>query len=136
LATFRLTAKKFSALDAAMREQASEYGTRSFSEKSSEIARAVIVDGRPAVAVAEAFGVTRQRVNQLVTRYYQALLTTKLDEEDVLLWLKRGFEVPSTIIEPLEQFLSKARRIKETKKVQSALTALVKVLETQTSKLE
>ncbi|HEY1214702.1 MAG TPA: TrfB-related DNA-binding protein, partial [Bryobacteraceae bacterium] len=92
-----------------MREQASEYGTRSFSDQSRDIARAVIVDGRAAVEVAKEFNVTRQRVNQLVTRYYQALLGSNV-QEDVVLWLKHGFEVPSTAIEPLEEFFSKARR--------------------------
>lgn len=136
LATFRLSAKNFSALDAAMRKQASEFGTKSFAEQTRDIARAVIVDGRPAADVAREFGVTRQRVNQLVTRYYEGLLASNLSEGDVILWLKHGFEVPRTIIEPLELFLATAQRSKDTNKVQSALSALVKTLGTQTSKLE
>lgn len=135
MATFRLTAKNFSALDSAMREQASEYGTRSFSEQSRDIARAVIVDGRAAVEVAKEYNVTRQRVNQLVTRYYEALLGSNV-KDDVVLWLKHGFEVPSTAIGPLEEFFSKARRSRDTKKVQSAIAALIKTLGAQTSKLE
>lgn len=119
-----------------MREQASEFGTKRFSDQSREMARAVIVDGEPAAEVARNFGVTRQRINQLVTRYYQALLASNLVEEDVVLWLKHGFEVPGAIIEPLEQFLEAARRSKDTKKVQSALAALIKTLGTQRSKLE
>jgi hypothetical protein len=136
LATFRLTAKNFSALDAAMREQAREYGTKHFTERSRDIARAVIVNGEPAADVARAYEVTRQRVNQLVTRYYEGLLSLNLPEADVVLWLKHGFEVPSTIIEPLEAFLSSAQRCRDTKKVQSALTSVIKALQTQTAKLE
>ncbi len=119
-----------------MREQASEFGTKRFSDQSREIARAVIVDGEPAVDVAATYGVTRQRVNQLVTRYYEALLASNLVGEDVVQWLKHGFEVPASIIEPLEQFLTTARRSKDTKKVQLALSALIKTLGTHRSKLE
>ncbi|KWK67565.1 hypothetical protein WT82_18115 [Burkholderia stagnalis] len=119
-----------------MRKQASEFGTKSFAEQTRDIARAVIVDGRPAADVAREFGVSRQRVNQLVTRYYEGLLASNLNEGDVILWLKHGFEVPCTIIEPLELFLATAQRAKDTNKVQSALSALVKTLGTQTSKLE
>lgn len=119
-----------------MREQASQFGTKPFAEQSREIARAVIVDGEPAIEVARTFGVTRQRVNQIVTRYYQALLSTNQAAEDVVLWLKHGFELPGSIIEPLEQFLTAARRSKDTKKLQTALAALIKTLGTQRSKLE
>ncbi|WP_239664610.1 TrfB-related DNA-binding protein [Burkholderia cepacia] len=136
MATFRLSAKNFSALDSAMRNHAREFGTRPFDDATRDIARAVIVEGRAAVEVASKFGVSRQRVNQLVKRYYEALQDSELTDADVLVWLKHGFEVPSTLIEPLARFLAKAQRSKDTNKVQSAVAALIKNLGTQTSKLE
>ncbi|WP_244138648.1 MULTISPECIES: TrfB-related DNA-binding protein [Burkholderia cepacia complex] len=136
MATFRLSAKHFSALDSAMRKHAREFGTRPFDEATRDIARAVIVDGRPAADVASEFGVSRQRVSQLVKRYYESLTNSELRSAEVIVWLKQEFEVPSPLVEPLARFLAKAQRSKDTNKVQSAMSVLIKHLGTQTSKLE
>ncbi len=119
-----------------MRKRAREFGTRPFDEATRDIARAVIVDGRPAADVASEFGVSRQRVSQLVKRYYESLTNSELRSAEVIVWLKQEFEVPSPLVEPLARFLAKAQRSKDTNKVQSAMSVLIKHLGTQTSKLE
>lgn len=119
-----------------MREHASKFGTKPFSESSREIARAVIVDGDPAIDVAKAHGVSRQRVSQVVARYFEELLDTPNLRETTVYWVKHGFELPAQLKEPLEKFLATARCSNDTKKVQSTLRALIAFLETRTEKLE
>ncbi|CAE6846746.1 hypothetical protein R20943_07373 [Paraburkholderia aspalathi] len=112
-------------------------GTKPFAETTRDIAQAVIVDGDPSIEVQQRFGVTKQRVSSIVGRYYQAYLTMDPTEGDLaVLWLKHGFEMPNNLVKPLETFLATARRGKDAKKIQSAVTAIIKALDTQSSKLE
>ncbi|CAH2778740.1 MAG: hypothetical protein CBARDMAM_0962 [uncultured Caballeronia sp.] len=138
LATFRLTARKFAALDSFMRKQVELQGTKPFAETTRDIARAVIVDGEASIEVQTRFEVTKQRVSWIVGRYcyYQMYLTTNPAEGDlaVFLWLKYGFEMPNNLVKPLETFLATARRSKDAKKIQSAI--IIEALEIEKSKLE
>ncbi|EGD00748.1 hypothetical protein B1M_30135 [Burkholderia sp. TJI49] len=72
----------------------------------------------------------------MVKRYYESLTNSELRSAEVIVWLKQEFEVPSPLVEPLARFLAKAQRSKDTNKVQSAMSVLIKHLGTQTSKLE
>lgn len=124
-------------LDTAMREQAQLYGGRPFAERSRDIGYAVIVEGAAPAEVGRRYEVSKQRVSQIVTRYYQAFLTMNPTEGELaVLWLNHGFEMPNTLVKPLETFLAKSRRSKDPKKMQTAVAAIIKALETQSSKLE
>src|SRR5471032_1480213 len=120
-----------------MREQAQLYGGRPFAERSRNIGYAVIVEGAAPAQVGRQYEVSKQRVSQIVTRYYQAFLTTNPTAGELaVLWLNHSFEMPNTLVKPLETFLAKSRRSKDSKKMQSAVAAIIKALETQSSKLE
>lgn len=137
LATFRLTARKFAALDSFMRKQVELQGTKPFAEKTRDIARAVIVDGEASIDVQTRFEVTKQRVSSIVGRYYQAYLTMNDSKGDIAaLWLTHGFELPINLVKPLETFLATARRSKDANKIQSAIAAVMEALEIEKSKLE
>lgn len=137
MATFRLTARQFAALDSAMRKQVELQKTKPFAETTREIARAVIVDGKPSVEVQARFGVVKQRVSWIVGRYYQAYLEMNSTQGNLaVLWLKHGFEMPNNLVKPLETFLATARRSKDAKKIQSAVAAVIEALEIEKSKLE
>lgn len=120
-----------------MRKQVELRGTRPFTDTTRDIARAVIVAGEPSIEVQARFGVTKQRVSAIVARYYQAYLSMDSTEGDLpVLWLKHGFEMPNNLVKPLEIFLTKAKRNKDVKRIQSAVAAVIKALDAQASRLK
>lgn len=130
-ATFRLTARQFAALDRTISEQAK---TRPVAETSRVIARAVIVDGKSLQEAATEQGRAKQWASYVIKRYHRVWLEQQ-QEAGLPAQTWSSHDMPSDMIRPLETFLKEVRRAKDPARARTAVSSVIRSLETQTKKL-